>query len=291
MKDSTLKQHIGYWLSRLQNTVSKSFEQRLHKHNVTVAEWCVVIAIFDKQADTVTGLSQYIEVTKPVVSRIIDQLVKKGLVKINPGINRRTSKIKLSPIAEELVPKLTAEANANDLAFFGCLNDLELTRLKDILNKLIVTGTNIMPSGWLTKGERKMVNKEQVLKIIKLAKEEAWPFPKTFDSLKEAGVVSYAVSWQNGKYHSQFNLADNSSLAGEKIASLEDIKIADEYLENKAKNALLTHQQGKTSFVEWVLEMANAGVASYLVKMSDRTVHYFSFDSSQSFVEVVPTFD
>ena len=91
MKNSTLKKHAGYWVSRLQNQIGKSFEQRLQQHNIAGAEWCVLITIYDNQGDSVTSIAQYIEVSKPVVSRIIDQLSRKNLVKVKPGMDRRSS--------------------------------------------------------------------------------------------------------------------------------------------------------------------------------------------------------
>ncbi|APC91383.1 MULTISPECIES: DUF1398 family protein [Francisella] len=124
--------------------------------------------------------------------------------------------------------------------------------------------------------------------IKKCALEEQWPFPKTFDALKDAGVKNYSVSWTNG-YKSGFTLKSGDIIMEETPTWFKELEVNLIYSELNAKHALKIHQEGKTSYPEWVYEMAKAGVGNYIVNMEDRTVIYYNLDNSKSFVEKVPT--
>jgi DNA-binding MarR family transcriptional regulator len=66
---NNLKQHIGYWLNRLRSAVHQAFEKRLDAYAITIAQWCVLIALYDERADSVNGLAKYIEIDKASISR------------------------------------------------------------------------------------------------------------------------------------------------------------------------------------------------------------------------------
>ena len=283
MKNSTLKKHLGYWLSRLQNQVNKSFEQRLNQHNIAGAEWCVLVSIYDNQGDSVTSIAKYIEVSKPVVSRVIEQLSRKNLVEIKPGVNRRSSVITLTDKTKLLVPTLVKEADANDEFYFGCLSELEFSNLKQIFNKLLTHRTTISPCGCLL--EEYLMN--QVPEILQNAKNENWPFPKTFAKLRDVSVINYEAKWED-EYYLQFNFADNTHFTESGSPDLNSVNVAPKFSALAAKKSILIHQQGETTYEELVHELAAAGVSSYVVNMNDRTVTYFNQNRTESFIELVP---
>ncbi len=126
----------------------------------------------------------------------------------------------------------------------------------------------------------------KIIDIFKTAKEQKWPFPKTFDILKEIGVLTYEVSWKNG-YYSQVNFLQ-SSVVEENIEGFKQQNIINTFTPDKAKQALLDHQHGKTNYIEWMHEMACAGVSSYIVDMATRTVIYYNLDKTESITELVP---
>lgn len=284
MKKSTLKKHTGYWLSRLQQQITKSFEQRLQQHHIATAEWCVLVTIYDKQGDSVTSIAQYIDVSKPVVSRIIDQLVRKKLVEVKPGANRRSSVITLTTDANLLIPALVNEADTNDEFFFGCLTEIELNQLKHLINKLITQRTPIISSGWLLEASSM---KNNIEKILNTAKKEQWKFPQVFEQLRQAGMLTYEVILDNG-YAICYTLADNTCIEESQASQFTDLKVAKDFAPDKAKHAILTHQQDKIDYPQWVYAMAAAGVASYLVNMKERIITYFNLNKTESFIELVP---
>lgn len=128
-----------------------------------------------------------------------------------------------------------------------------------------------------------MKNIEQ---IVNQAKKDQWPYPKTFDALKEAGVVSYAV------HFSQVYKAEYKGTFGSWFESAPEgyhpISVSSEFSGEGVKTAIIRHMEKKTSYVECIQELGRAGVSHYLVDMNARTVTYFNPSESESQVENVP---
>lgn len=147
--DNHLKQHIGYWLNRLRYHVHQGFEAKIARHNVSIAGWCILIALYDKRAHSINELSQYIEVDKASISRVVEKLVLAGWVSHGPGKDRRSGLIELTAAGYDLVPKLLKEANNNEEQFFSRLNQKEKDQLRSILGKVLEGIPGIKIEGWL----------------------------------------------------------------------------------------------------------------------------------------------
>lgn len=148
-----LKIDIGYWLNRLRMEVHQSFEKRLEAYDITIAQWCILLTLFNKQAASISELSEFIETDKASISRVVDKLVAKNLVTHEQGKDRRSGFISLTETATELVPKLIAQAEKNEQQFFGKLTSDELMQLKRILIKVFKTVPSIKLDGWLNERE------------------------------------------------------------------------------------------------------------------------------------------
>ncbi|HEV2916705.1 MAG TPA: DUF1398 family protein [Candidatus Babeliales bacterium] len=127
----------------------------------------------------------------------------------------------------------------------------------------------------------------KLTEILKEAKEKLWPYPKTFEVLKDAGVISYNVSWTNA-YKAVYQTTLDEYHAP-MPAGFTLVPIASEFSAEKVKQALLDHQQKKTNFVQFLNDLAVAGVSHYRVDMSNRTVTYYSPSEKQSYVQHVPS--
>ncbi len=133
---SPLEAHIGYWMRSLSNHVSLSFERKLTARDMSVAEWVVLRILFDDDASP-SHLAKQIGMTKGAISKVIDRLKTKGLIKIEPGIqDRRSQTIKLSASGRSLVPILAQLADQNDAEFFGHLPEERRRELLDLLREL-----------------------------------------------------------------------------------------------------------------------------------------------------------
>jgi DNA-binding MarR family transcriptional regulator/uncharacterized protein YbcV (DUF1398 family) len=289
MAYNNLKQHIGYWFNRIRMEVHQSFEARLDRYNITVAQWCILVALSDNQATSVGELADYIEVDKASISRVVERLVALELITHIPGKDRRSGFIALTEKGKKLVPKLLREAELNEKQFFGNLTDSELQQLQHIFRKIVFTLPSIQCDGWLQTPQEKvtMAQAQQIINtILKEGKAQQKPYPIIFEELKKAGVTDYTVSWEagyEGIYTGNFGTVREPAPAGFKPVILaKDCNI------EAAKHALKEVQQKKINFVEWLTKMGAAGFSHYLVDMGNRTVTYYNPSEKESFVEKVP---
>lgn len=150
MKKHDLKDDIGYWLNRLRMHVHQSFETRLEAYDVTIAQWCILLTLYNEDAASITELSKFIEVDKASISRVIDRLLAKELVTHRQGADRRSGHIQLTSKAQALVPHLIQAAEDNEQQFFGHLMLEEQERLRQLFHKLFLNLPDIQMSGWLS---------------------------------------------------------------------------------------------------------------------------------------------
>lgn len=289
---NTLKTHIGYWFNRLRSLVHSSFDDRLAKHEVSVAAWCILVAIYDDKATSINELAHYIEIDKASISRVVEKLVAQQLLSHSQGKDRRSGKISLTEQAKKLMPKLISEAKENEQHFFGHLSLKERETLREIMNKVLRNFSGVSLEGWLSneskpsKRGKNTMSIEAIEKILTESKTNKWPYPKTFEALKNASVDSYSVSFGNGFqaiYRGGFG-----SLQEKEPAGYHPVKVAKDFESKNIKNAIIKHVQQQTPFVEFLEDIASFGVSHYVVDMKLRTVTYFNPDESQSHVENVP---
>jgi MarR family transcriptional regulator for hemolysin len=300
MAQNHLKQHIGYWFNRIRMEVHQSFEARLDRYNITVAQWCILVVLSDNQATSVGELADYIEVDKASISRVVERLVALELITHIPGKDRRSGFIALTEKGKKLVPKLLREAELNEKQFFGNLTANELQQLQHIFRKILFTLPFIQCDGWLQtpraqpdevaqqrRLEVSMSQTQQIINtILKEGKAQQKPYPIIFEELKKAGVTEYTVSWQsgyNGAYTGTFGTVHEAAPAG-----FKSVIIAKECNIEAAKQALKEVSQDKINFVEWLIKMGAAGFSHYLVDMNERTVTYYNPSEKENFVEKVP---
>jgi MarR family transcriptional regulator, lower aerobic nicotinate degradation pathway regulator len=135
---SDLETHIGYWLRYVSNHVSQAFAKRLLAEDVTVSEWVALRCLYDLDKGTQNDLAQAMGMTKAPVSRILDRLAVKKLVRREESAtDARARLIRLTPEGRALVPKLAHLADINDSAFFRCLSQKEQAAIVHIMRKLV----------------------------------------------------------------------------------------------------------------------------------------------------------
>jgi len=119
------------------NSVSWSFAGKVASSSVTVAEWVILREMYGAGADTSPGaVAELTGLSRGAVSKLIDRLLKKGLVtRSTASSDRRYQEIKLTAKGASLVPKLAALADENDREFFGVLTPAERKQLMLLLKK------------------------------------------------------------------------------------------------------------------------------------------------------------
>jgi DNA-binding MarR family transcriptional regulator len=135
---SALESHLGYWLRFVSNHVSASFARRLAKHDVSVAEWVVLRELLDTENTAPSDLAERMNMTRGAISKLVASLETRSLIRrAIDKTDRRRQFLALTPKGRALVPKLAAEADANDTAFFGALDARSRALLEEFLRRLV----------------------------------------------------------------------------------------------------------------------------------------------------------
>lgn len=137
---------IGYLVRRAGNLMTTRVEEVFSEHEITFAQWMVLMRLRDGLATTAAELARDMCHDSGALTRIIDQLAQRGLLERQRGReDRRTIALSLTERGLEtvngLVPTVVGLLNLA-LADFTHDKSAELSRL---LNKLI-DGVNAVPA-------------------------------------------------------------------------------------------------------------------------------------------------
>ncbi len=130
--------HLGYWVGTLGSAMRKGLEEELVSMGVTPAQWVILEAAFSGNADTLTALARIIPVDAAAISRQLDKLQQRGLVRRRRlRSDRRTVRIELTDAGRELVPKLAPLVQANNRRFLSVITTDEEAAFTQIIQKMI----------------------------------------------------------------------------------------------------------------------------------------------------------
>mgnify|MGYP003111005869 CR=1 FL=1 len=129
---SDLTAHIGYWLRMVSNHISAAFAAKLADKGVTVAEWCVMRALYDTDAIPPSHLAQGMGLTRGAITKLADRLIAKSLILRQANAqDGRAQTLTLTDMGRALVPDLAADAE-----FFDALTPEERETLMRLLKSL-----------------------------------------------------------------------------------------------------------------------------------------------------------
>ncbi len=138
---SNLESHLGYWLRLVSNHVSHAFRLKVEARGVTVAEWVVMRALFDCDGLNPSHVADSIGLTRGAVSKLLDRLIAKDLVRCrSERSDRRYQIVGLTASGRRLVPILAELADQNDREFFDHLGAKRSADLLGILRSICQQG-------------------------------------------------------------------------------------------------------------------------------------------------------
>lgn len=134
---SKLTDHTGYWMRMVSNAVSQEFARKVARHDVTVAEWAFMRALYDCEPMPPSMLAEKMGMTKGAISKLAERLLAKGLVVREASKDdKRAHSLSLTNEGQEKIPVLAALADENDAEFFNTLTTEEHETLNGILKLL-----------------------------------------------------------------------------------------------------------------------------------------------------------
>ncbi len=129
---------IGYLVTRAQKLLHRGLGDRLHKHGVSVAQWVVLVALWEKDGLSQKEISHRIAVEMPTLSRTVDRMERDGLVcRVRNADDRRQVNIFLTEHGAGLWRDLVVEAHANQTQALSGFTEDEKDLLRVLLKRVI----------------------------------------------------------------------------------------------------------------------------------------------------------
>lgn len=137
-KPHSLQSSTGYWVTRLARAFEVDLENRLAVHDVTRASWAVLSAIQHHDKTAPAALASFIGIDRAAITRHLDRLEKRGLVKRHhSATDRRTINIKLTQKGTVLISVLATESMAANVKFTADLDQSENDAVQAIIKKML----------------------------------------------------------------------------------------------------------------------------------------------------------
>ncbi len=138
---------IGYLVTIAQKALHRELGERLHKHGVSVAQWAVLVALWEKDGLSQKKISQCIAVEMPTLSRTVDRMERDGLVvRVRNADDRRQVNIFLTEHGAGLWHDLVVEAHANQTQAMQGFTEDEKDILRTLLKRVIANMNQGCPS-------------------------------------------------------------------------------------------------------------------------------------------------
>jgi len=131
-----------------------------------------------------------------------------------------------------------------------------------------------------------MFNRNTIEEIAEKSKTEKWPYPKIFNSLKDAGVKYYetSVSTHEIVYH-----GSGESWVEPAPEGFVTLEVSPAFDAAGVRDAILRNQRKETNYTEFLRGIAAAGCTHYRVDMNAREIAYMG-GKGEAYIEKVPDF-
>ena len=117
---------LGFWVGSLASAMRKGLDAELSPFGITAAQWPILEMCDRGQANTLMQLARVIPVDPGAISRQVEKLVRKGLVRRRrQSHDRRSQRLDLTPAGRALVPELAAAVRANNAKFLAGMSRQE----------------------------------------------------------------------------------------------------------------------------------------------------------------------
>jgi len=134
---------IGYLITCAQKLLHRGLGDSLQKHGVTVAQWAVLVVLWETDGLTQKELSQLVAVETATLSRTVDRMERDGLVtRDRSDVDRRQVHVRLTEYGAGLWRDLVPEAEANQERALAGISEDEEELLRTLLRRVI---TNMTP--------------------------------------------------------------------------------------------------------------------------------------------------
>lgn len=137
-----MKKNVENLLSsfaKVRRFYANELQNKLEKENLTPNEISILILLANNPSITTSSqLVYFSQVSKGLVSRSIDGLVKKGLIQCVPDDkDRRVQRITLTPASRTVTSKITKEARKINERILKDISEEEIIQMENTMSKII----------------------------------------------------------------------------------------------------------------------------------------------------------
>lgn len=133
-----VRDYLLYLLAAASDSVSAEFHTRVREHGLRVPEWRILACLVDEDGQMVTQLAVLALMEQSRLTKIVDQMADKGLVKRrNDDRDRRRVRVFLTARGHDLADRLVAEARDHEAGIIDQIMPERAAALKDVLSTII----------------------------------------------------------------------------------------------------------------------------------------------------------
>ncbi len=134
--------YLLYLLARASHAVSAEFHEQLRRRGISVPVWRVLASLVGGEGETVTGLADICLLQQPTMTKLLDRMVRDGLVQRTQDTkDRRVVRVGLTARGEVVVNELLAAAQQHEADVLARHPTAEATDLKELLRGIIARHT------------------------------------------------------------------------------------------------------------------------------------------------------
>jgi MarR family transcriptional regulator, organic hydroperoxide resistance regulator len=130
--------YLLYLLARASHVVSTEFHEQLRRRGVSVPVWRVLASLIGSAGETVTGLAQVCLLQQPTMTKLLDRMVRDGLVqRTQDARDRRVVRVVLTPRGEALSGELADAARLHEADLLARHPEAEALAIKSLLRAIL----------------------------------------------------------------------------------------------------------------------------------------------------------
>ncbi|WP_424811478.1 MarR family winged helix-turn-helix transcriptional regulator [Roseococcus sp. YIM B11640] len=130
--------YLLYLMARASHAVSSEFHSTLRKAGISVPVWRVLATLSGSPGETVTGLAEACLLQQPTMTKLLDRMVRDGMVKRLPDQrDRRVVRIQMMPRGEQLVRDLLVHAKAHEAEVLARFPGIDRAQFKQQLRAML----------------------------------------------------------------------------------------------------------------------------------------------------------
>lgn len=130
--------YLLYLMARASHVISSEFHEYLRRRGISVPVWRVLASLVGSGGETVTGLAEICLLQQPTMTKLLDRMVRDGLVqRQQDSRDRRVVRVALTPRGEAIAAELTQAAKRHEAEVLARHPEAEAMAIKDLLRAIL----------------------------------------------------------------------------------------------------------------------------------------------------------